>query len=259
MVFTGFTLEETNVKKNPIHLLLLSSTLMAGTALAEEGPHSFSTSVTLVSDYVFRGVSQTEDAPALQASLDYAHESGLYLGVWGSNVDFGDDTDEHLELDYYVGFAGSVGDTGLGWDTAFIYYDYPGQNDQDPESDYYELYGALSYEFSGDLAPVVGIGGYYSPDFFGETNDAIAVDLTLDLSLPIAELGLSTLVGYQDADGTNDPDDVASEDGDGALNYAYWQIGLSRTVGPYDLGIAYSDTDAGDDDDTVIFSISSSF
>ncbi|TMP43217.1 TorF family putative porin, partial [Pseudoalteromonas sp. S1688] len=71
------------------------------TVLSTTAAANWSTTITAASDYTFNGVSQTDNDPALQASLDYAYDNGVYAGVWASNVDFGDDTD--FELDAYVG------------------------------------------------------------------------------------------------------------------------------------------------------------
>jgi uncharacterized protein (TIGR02001 family) len=72
---------------------------------------------TLASDYDFRGITQTAQDPARQASLDYAHDSGWYVGGWASNVDFCAQgatgcLDADYELDLYTGFAGSFGEEG---------------------------------------------------------------------------------------------------------------------------------------------------
>jgi uncharacterized protein (TIGR02001 family) len=64
--------------------------------------------VTVVSDYDFRGITQTSQDPALQGSIDYSHDSGFYVGAWGSNVDFGDCCDENVEVDIYAGFRGTT-------------------------------------------------------------------------------------------------------------------------------------------------------
>ena len=78
----------------------------------------YSASLTLTSDYVWRGVSQTLGDPAVQGSFDYEHNSGLYAGVWASNVDFfdpsapgasvADDDNADLELDLWLGYAGET-------------------------------------------------------------------------------------------------------------------------------------------------------
>ena len=67
-----------------------------------------SITVTGVSDYLFNGVSQTQEDPAIQASFDWAGDTGWYAGVWGSNVDFGEDT--NIEFDGYVGYYTALND-----------------------------------------------------------------------------------------------------------------------------------------------------
>src|SRR5512134_2304538 len=89
--------------------------------------------VTAVSDYDFRGITQSAQDPALQGSIDYAHESGLYAGIWARNVDFGDDAD--IEIDYYGGFSGGEEVT---YDVGFVWYSYPSTEAQ---YDYGEVYG----------------------------------------------------------------------------------------------------------------------
>ncbi len=75
--------------------------LSAGTANAE----GLSANVGFFSDYVFRGVSQTDEAMSIQGGFDYEHETGLHAGVWGSNVDFNNAQDGSLELDITAGYA----------------------------------------------------------------------------------------------------------------------------------------------------------
>ena len=72
--------------------------LAAGAAQAE-----VSSTVTALTDYDFRGITQTGLGPDFQASLDWSGESGLYAYLWGSNIDFGDCCDENYEIDYYAG------------------------------------------------------------------------------------------------------------------------------------------------------------
>ena len=79
-----------------------------------------SSNVSASSNYLFRGVTQTDGAAAVQGGLDYEHASGFYAGGWGSNVDFGDGTS--YELDLYAGFSGSVEE--LGYDVGYIYWVY---------------------------------------------------------------------------------------------------------------------------------------
>ena len=113
-------------------------------------PGSFSANVALTSEYFFRGLSQTDDAPAIQGGFDYevevAKPVSLYLGVWGSNVDFNEASSVDgatIEIDWYGGLKGSIGDTGLSWDAGLIYYHYPGA-DSSLDYDFVEVQGVLT-------------------------------------------------------------------------------------------------------------------
>ena len=77
------------------------------TASAQEDESPYSWNVTAVSDYLFRGVSQTDEKPTLQAGFTYTSPVGLYAGVWGSGVDFGPG-DPSTEVDYQIGYGVDV-------------------------------------------------------------------------------------------------------------------------------------------------------
>lgn len=230
----------------------LATTLFAGGMLACSSAAfaEFSGNVSLATDYVFRGISQTDEDPAVQGGFDFTHQSGFYAGVWGSSVDFGGD--ENVEIDYYAGLTGTLGG-GLGWDVGVIYYSYPGAADDD-DLDYWEVKGALSYAFEGAaLSPTLGLGVYYSPEFTGETGDAVYVVGSLDLALP-QDFALSLHVGRQSIDET-DPD-----------AYLEYGVGISKTIAGFDLALNYYATDDDGEefagklaDDRVVFSVSRGF
>ena len=130
----------------------------------------------VLSDYNWRGITQTSQDPAIQGGIDYAHESGFYLGAWGSNVDFGDCCDENVEIDLYTGFRG--GET-VTWDVGLIYYAYPGADDLD----YPEIYAGLGWEWlSGKV--------YYSNDFGNSGESAFYYEANAAYELP-ANFGLT--------------------------------------------------------------------
>jgi len=90
-------------------------------------PSPFTGNITLVTDYRFRGITQTWGLPALQGGFDYAHDSGVYLGNWNSNVsETAGFPNGNLEMDFYGGWKKAFGDIGL--DVGAIYYYYPGTN-----------------------------------------------------------------------------------------------------------------------------------
>ncbi len=210
----------------------------SATAVAEEAPDlvpgEFTASVALASEYIFRGISQTDEAPAIQGGIDWSMPAGpvsLYLGTWASNVDF--DVDETLELDGYGGVTGKLGP--LDWDLGAIYYAYPGAG---PDYDYIEGKVALGY------APyeIVKLGAryHYSPDFFAESGDghyligtvSIAPDLPLNVTF-------SGALGHQWIE-----DNTVF----GAPDYTDWSIGVTAEIEGFAVSATYVDTDLDDDD-----------
>src|SRR5262245_30860905 len=95
--------------------LAAMGSLVAGAAQA-----GVTETFTVTNDYDFRGISQSAQDVAIQASVDFAADSGFYAGAWASNVDFGDATS--YETDLYTGFAGKAG--SFGYDVGVVYYTY---------------------------------------------------------------------------------------------------------------------------------------
>lgn len=243
--------------------------LFSGIALADEDetkgvldPENFSATLTFTTDYVFRGVSQTDSKPAVQGSFDYAHPVGVYLGIWGSNVNSGV-SKGGVELDFYAGFARELF-TNFNADVSLLYYYYP-SGGSDPEPDYVEAMLKLDYTFADlPLSPKLGATYAYSPDFFGEDGDANYIGGLLEISLPY-EFTLSGELGYQDVEGDKTTGDGGGEDGGDGFNYYHWRVGLSRDLLGFTLDLSYHDTDEaeflGDDiaDERVVFTVSRSF
>lgn len=192
--------------------------------------------ITFASDYAFRGVSQTEEAPALQGGLSLSTESGFYVSVWGSNVDFL--AEGTLELDMMLGWSGAINDD---WstDVGIMRYGYP--NAEIDGSNFYEVYGSLSYK---DLT----FGVAYSDDYWAHSGNfiyayagysyAVTDYLTLDLHI-----------------GQNEYDDSSA-------SYMDWSVGVSTEVLGAGLSLTYVDTDIDDSylaDSRVILAISKSF
>lgn len=131
--------------------------LLAGTAAmaetkAPEPDYTLSYNVGVTSDYRFRGIAQTSFNPALQAGVDFAHKSGFYLGVWGSNIswikDYVGATDGSLEIDLYGGYKGEIS-KDLTFDVGVIGYQYPSNTAANvagyANANTAEVYGALTY------------------------------------------------------------------------------------------------------------------
>jgi uncharacterized protein (TIGR02001 family) len=222
---------------------------------------NFSATAAITSDYVFRGLSQTDEDPAVQASFEYKHPVGFYAGVWGSSVD--DSISEgNVELDLYAGFKKELAEN-LTYDLSVIYYWYPGDG-RDPEKDYVEAHIGLSYAFAKvPLEPNLGVGFNYSPDYYGEDGNAYYVSGTLKLTLPY-QFGLGFELGYQYVEGDKTTGNGLGLDGGDGYDYLFWRIGVSKEVLGFNLDLSYYDTNESQyfgkiGDDRVVFTISRSF
>lgn len=223
-----------------------SGLLAASSAMAwesEDGAWSTSASVALTSEYMWRGQNLSGATPAIQGSFDVGHSSGLYAGAWASNIDTGDDGT--IEIDYYAGFAGEFGDSGIGYDVGFLYFDFPSVED----FDYAEIYGFLSYSF-------LSAGASYSIDAFDADWDGAEdnVYYQIDAGYDVGPVSLAAGVGYYDYD---DNDVWGLED------YMNYYVGASTEFAGFGLDLTYHDTDSdGEDngfDDSLVFTISKSF
>lgn len=223
---------------------------------ASAGTFSFSANVALTSDYVWRGVSQSDEKGAIQGGFDVNHSSGLYAGIWGSNVDFNEGSsgagDPSMELDLYGGFAHEFR-SGMGIDIGLINYRYPGDDDLN----WVEYYGGLSYSVMG-----LGLSGSinYSDDVFGADETGIyytaGAEYGIETKYPIT---LSGSFGYYSFD-----DDVFGNDAPDS--YKDWKLGAAVAVGNFTFDLSYVDTDNdGEDlfgswaDDRFVATLSAAF
>jgi uncharacterized protein (TIGR02001 family) len=224
-----------------ITVLMGGSLLVASTtAFAAE----VSGNVALATDYVYRGISQTDEEATIQGGFDVEGESGLYAGVWASNIAF----DGSVEIDIYAGFAGDISED-FGFDVGVLHYDYP--NNAGPnESSFEEVYGSISFR---DLT----VGLNYSNDFFLESGTATYVYVDYSLSLP-RDFGLGFHYGDQSIDDNNTF---------GTPDYADYSVSLSKTWSDIDFALTWFDTDlssnqcfSGTDvcDSRVVFGLSKS-
>ncbi len=197
----------------------------------------FSAHVGLTTDYVFRGISQTEENPAIQGGFDATYKM-FYAGIWASNLDFGGDANgndiANIEIDVYGGIKHKFG--AVEADLGVIYYAYPSAEDAGAELDYVEI----KFGLSGNLTEKVALGGtlYYSPDYTGETGETLTYEGTISIALGTYGRfapSLTGTVGYVDF----------LENAFEVNSYAYWNAGVE--VGLMDkitLDLRYWDTDA---------------
>lgn len=194
---------------------------LGGAALAQD--FAVTGNVGITSDYIFRGVSQTNTDPAIQGGVDVT-SGPFYAGLWASNVDFSTTTD--AEVDAYFGVKPEFG--GFTFDFAAIYYGYINSPSGLDEA-YWEGKAAVSRAF-GPLT--VGGALYYSPEFYGESGEALYYEVNGAYAINDA-WSVSGAVGEQTFD------ELPS-----FAEYTTWNLGVSWAFAPHlTLDLRYHDTE----------------
>ncbi len=200
----------------------------------------WSANVALTTDYVFRGFSQTDQAPAVQGGFDFSW-CRFYAGVWASNLDFGGDGNgadiANIEIDYYLGLKQKL--FGAEFDLGVIYYTYPNANDNNvnvPELNYVEFKAGVSRELHDNFT--AGFTAYYSPEYTGNLGQTWFLETNFERKLFTRgryEFVASGLVGFGLFEASSPMDD-----------YTYWNAGLTVNVDKFALDVRYWDTDNSD-------------
>jgi uncharacterized protein (TIGR02001 family) len=242
---------------------LLAPSFVFAADAAPASDLTVSYNVGLYSQYIFRGLTQTDRKPALQGGVDLTHSSGFYLGAWGSNISWLRDPNGptaaaadtyytkggDLEIDLYGGFKTELGKSGVGIDVGALQYWYPGTlRGGWAKANTTELYGALSY---GWLQ--AKISGVVSKEAWGwgkptTTDDARGTYYAeLNANIPIGEL-----VGGDTLKGVTGIIHLARQDFNGSSNedasYNDWKVGLQKAFDSgVNIGAYYTDTNARTD------------
>jgi uncharacterized protein (TIGR02001 family) len=222
----------------------------AAPAAAPE-PSPVTANVTIVNDYRYRGISQSNFQPAIQGGFDYAHESGFYIGNWNSSISW--ITDQYgavngggaksapIEMDFYAGFKKELIAPGFASDFGVLQYYYPMQGTMTTSPNTTELYVAQNFT----LGPVTGFAKFsYAVTtlfgFYGSTGSNYS-DLTVNYDTGIWGITANAHVGYQAFAGND-----ASGASNGTLySYTDWKLGLTKDLGAgLSVSAAYIDTNA---------------
>lgn len=243
--------------RNTVLAIAVAATVaVPGLASAQAtSPHSVAGNMSIVSDYRFRGISQTFAQPGIQGGIDYSHASGFYLGNWNSNVSGNTFVDGTIEMDVYGGYKFGAGPVTL--DVGLLQYVYPGAKSAGAKYDTLEAYIGASWKwFTLKYSSTLD-------DYFGVANSDGSGYLDLSASYEIApKLTLVGHVGQQKVKNSS------------ALDYVDYKIGITYDLNGWALGLAYIDTDVstatytlptvgGKSEDlakgTMVFSVSKSF
>ncbi len=199
------------------------TTAASGAVFAEDAPAmpyglSFSGSAAVTTDYRFRGMTQTETDPAVQAGFTLSHKSGVYFGLWGSNVNFGSGTPS-LELDPSIGYAATLDSFSSKpvLDVGVVYYNYPSASDLS----WAELYGKLTFAD-------VFVSGDSLLTNINYTNDYAAADtsswnINAAYSIPFGASGFGGVAGL----GYTKVSDENKYSFNGDDNYVDWKAGIT--------------------------------
>lgn len=236
----------------------LFAALVTVPAIAEEAaaPSPVTGNFSIVSDYRFRGISQSYKQPAVQGGIDFTSASGVYLGTWLSSISGNQYTNgASLEVDMYGGYRGTIaGD--LGYDVGGLYYYYPGAYYNVAAKTKYnnfEVYGALTYKWAslkysrtatnffgtkndtyGGACESSAVGGDASNCFTAEPGNSKGSGyFDLSANIPVSEkLTLNTHLGHQ------------SVKNYGKLAYSDWKVGVTYDLSGWAVGAALIGTNA---------------
>ena len=219
-------------------LLAMPFVSFAQDAEADEESPAFTWELTAVSDYVWRGVSQSDENPTGQVGLTYNAPAGFYAGVWASGVDFGGGKPD-FEVDYFVGYNVDFTEQ-VNFDVMLNRYSYPGASDLN----FNELITTTTFNENYTL------GVAYSNDFGGSDTDAWYVNTGASFALP-KDYSLDLSVGR------------SLFDKDYSDDYTDYSIGVSKSWGVVSGSLAYVGVDGkgrdifGDAaDDRVVLTLS---
>ena len=220
----------------------VTTALLAGAAVTSTASAEVSANIGFTSNYIFRGVTESDDGAAVQGGLDFEHEGGFYVGTWISSL--GDsavvvDFDEEeaavyadrggYEMDLYFGVAGEIADSGVGFDIGYIYYAYPAAESA-ADANFGELYGGVDF-----------MGFYGLVNFVTNADDS---DLESSIAYEVG-YGVDLMDGYSVGGtlGYVDWDDSDWED------YTWWSLHVSKATDFGDFTLAYTQNDTDEDDD----------
>lgn len=211
--------------------ILLATSIVAND---EKSGVSISANLSLTSNYVWRGMTQTKDSPAIQGGVDLDYD-GLYAGVWGSNVEFGDEKNS-LEADLYAGYRWEL--FGISYDAGYLHYAYPNMSN---EYNFAEAYIAISKEFEK-----FGLSAKFYKGI--KTND---VDPENFYEIGFSSSVLPYDVGFKATYGNYDD-----------IGY-YYSAGVSKSFEKFDLSLIYADfnhdVDSSADEENLIATVSFAF
>ncbi|EHQ51852.1 hypothetical protein ECTPHS_04109 [Ectothiorhodospira sp. PHS-1] len=206
----------------------VTAALLAGGLVTSTASAELSANIGFTSNYLFRGVSESDDRAAVQGGIDFEHEGGFYIGTWTSSLDGSEDRGGY-EVDVYFGVTGEVGASGVGFDVGYIYYAYPGAESAD-DANFGEIYGAL------DFMGLYGMINYVTNADDSDVESSLAYEIGYSFDAT-PDIALGATIGYVDWDYSDGED------------YTWWSLYLTKATSMGDFTFAYTQNDTDEDDD----------
>lgn len=222
---------------------------------AAEAASPITYNVGVVSNYIYRGITQTSHKPAVQGGVDYAHASGVYVGAWASNVSWIKDSgaiasgDANIELDTYFGFKNTIV-ADLSYDVGYVRYNYLGNyapkttggadsaSGSFSNADTAEVYVAGTYKIVTLKYSYSLLDGFLTTPGTKGTN---YIDLSVNYPLADSGVTIGAHVGKQTFVGTTTSTNVYGTTG---LSYTDYKLSASKDFSGYVVGLAYTSTNA---------------
>ncbi|MGB7598581.1 MAG: TorF family putative porin, partial [Gallionella sp.] len=243
------------MKSKLLNSLILAALTVPAVAMADTAPASpFSGNISLTTNYLYRGISQTGGKPAVQGGFDYANPNGFYVGTWGSNISWISDaattagatnsttavagaSGASLELDTYGGYRGSFA-TDYSFDVGFLRYNYLGYYSPGmTKADTNEIYGMIGWKwftlkYSNSLGDTFGVPSASGTNY---------IDLSASYTPDGTDITLGAHYGKQNYKGS-----AADLDKSIGLDPSYsdYKLSVSKPWGAYVWAAAYSSTNA---------------
>ena len=225
-----------NKNKTKTTLMVLAALVFAGTASAQTTPaapqpeYSFAYNVGAVTDYRYRGISQSRLKPAVQGGIDFSHKSGFYLGTWASSIKWIKDAggDANAEVDVYGGYKFTAGPVAM--DVGLLRYLYPGSslgvNPDTTEAYLAGTWGPATLKYSHAVTNLFG---------FSDSKNSYYVDLNATFETGFWGLTFTPHIGYQRVNHNS------------SFSYTDWSLGLGKDFGNgFSASLAYVDTNTDD-------------
>ena len=254
------------MRKTVIAAALGAAAALPGLASAQtaapQSPHTLTGNMAIVSDYRFRGISQSYVQPAIQGGIDYSHASGFYVGNWNSSVSGLSYTNgAGIEMDLYGGFKKSFGD--FTFDVGLLQYYYPKATTTTgaEKFDTLEAYLGVTWKwfaakYSSTLTDYFGVNSNSTGTTNGDSKGSGYLDLAASYEIApkltlVGHYGMQTVKNYK------------------PLEYNDWKLGVTYDMNGWLLGASYIGTDADSaiyvlngketGKDTVVLSVGKTF